>query len=132
METWRANNGEMPVSRHVFRIAHAISTLTLPAPPLWADQAFLRAAPDSNVNQRYTIESVSVGGVQVERAKLPSSLRRRLVSMVGARCDMAAIGDMASELRKELHLRSVNEHLSRGSQPDQIRVNFEVVKRDVA
>ncbi|MES1257296.1 MAG: BamA/TamA family outer membrane protein [Acidobacteriota bacterium] len=106
--------------------------LLLPDGPLSAGQALFRAASEANVNQRYTIESVSIGGVQVERAKLPSSLRQRLVSMVGARCDMAAIGEIASDLRKELHLRSVNEHLSRGSQPDQIRVNFEVVKRDVA
>ncbi len=100
--------------------------------PAFAGQALLRAASEANVNQRYTIESVSISGVQVERAKLPAGLRHRLIAMVGARCDMTAIGDMAAELRKELHLRAVNEHLSRGSQPDQIRVNFEVVKRDIA
>ncbi|MDQ1474658.1 MAG: hypothetical protein QOJ99_6138 [Bryobacterales bacterium] len=99
---------------------------------LFAGQEFLRAVADSNVNQRYTVESVSVGGVQVEKAKLPSSLRHRLTSMIGARCDMATIQEVASDLRKELRLRSVSQHLLKGSQPDRIRVNFEVVKRDLA
>jgi hypothetical protein len=99
---------------------------------LSAGQTFVREAAETNVNQRYTIESVAVGGVPVDRAKLPVTLRSRLLGMVGARCDMATIGDLSSALRKELHLRSVSEHLSRGSQPDQIRVNFEVVKRDIS
>ena len=127
MGTRRANDCAMFAARFTITLL-----FLLPGGHVWAGQALFRAASEANVNQRYTIESVSIAGVQVEKAKLPASLRRRLVSMVGARCDMAAIGDMASELRKELHLRAVNEHLSKGSQPDRIRVNFEVVKRDVA
>lgn len=100
--------------------------------PLSAGQAFLREATEANVNQRYTIESVTVGGIPVDKAKLPSSLRRRLGDLVGARCDMNTIGEVASALRREMHLRAVNEHLSKGSEPDRIRVNFEVVKREVA
>jgi hypothetical protein len=111
--------------------ASLIFTAAIP-PALSAGQAFVREAAEANVNQRYTIESVAIGGVPVDRAKLPVTLRSRLLGMVGARCDMATIGDLASALRKELHFRSVSEHLSRGSRPDQIRVNFEVVKRDLA
>src|SRR5947209_3420221 len=99
---------------------------------LFAGQEFVRAAAESNVNQRYTVESVSVGGVQVEKAKLPSSLRHRLTTMVGARCDMAAIEELASDLRKELRLRSVSQHLLKGSQPGRIRVDFEIVKPELA
>src|SRR5438034_735180 len=118
MGTWRANKCAMSVSRHFpgfarsipplllsSRVALAIATaLAIADPNVFADQAFLRAAADSNVNQRYIVESVSVGGVQVESAKLPSTLRRRLTALVGSRCDMAAIEDLAAEMRKELHL----------------------------
>ena len=108
------------------------TALAIPTPSAFADQAFLRAAADSNVNQRYIVESVSVGGVQVESAKLPSTLRKHLTALVGARCDMAAIEDLAAEMRKELHLRAVSQRLAKGSLPDRIRVNFDVVKRDLA
>ncbi|HVW84341.1 MAG TPA: BamA/TamA family outer membrane protein [Bryobacteraceae bacterium] len=96
-----------------------------------AGQALFRAAAESNVNQRYTIESVSVAGIQAEQAKLPPTLRKRLTALVGERCDVAALEDLASDLRKELHLREVNQHLLKGSQPDRIRVNFEIVKKTV-
>ena len=99
--------------------------------PLSAGQELFRVDAETNVNQRYTVESIFVGGVQVERAKLPAPLRHRLVSMVGGHCDMAAISQLASDLKNELHFRQVTEHLSKGSQPNQIRVDFEVVKREV-
>jgi hypothetical protein len=125
-----------PVFTRLFAIFIAGSScvcgISLTSASLLAGQTLLHEAADSNVNQRYTIESVSIGGVRVERAKLPSSLRRRLTSMIGGRCDMAAIEQIASDLRKELRLRSVNQHLLKGSQPDRIRVNFEVVKPDFA
>jgi hypothetical protein len=142
MGTWRAKNGAMSVSRPpllltrlpaVFLAGSLIfATHFFATPSLFAGQEFIRAVAESNVNQRYTIESVSVGGVQVEKAKLPSSLRHRLSSMVGARCDMAAIQEIASDLQKELRLRSVSQRLLKGSQPDRIRINFEVVRRDFA
>ena len=97
-----------------------------------AGQSFLRAAAESNVNQRYTIESVSIAGVRIENAKLPPSLRQRLNGLVGERCDVATLEDLAADLRRELHLQAVNHHLSKGSEPGQIRVNFDVVKKDVA
>ena len=96
---------------------------------LSAGQALTRAAAETNVNQRYTIESVSVGGVRVENAKLPLSIRRRLSALVGERCDVAMLEDLAADLRHELHLRAVEQHLVKGSQPDRIRVNFEVVRK---
>ena len=105
--------------------------------PVWtvpakAGQAFVREAAEANVNQRYTIESISVGGVQVDKARIPSHLRRRLNSLVGERCDMALVEELAAQIRSELHLRAVNEHLSKGSQPDRIRLNFEFVHKALA
>jgi len=97
---------------------------------LLAGQAFMKAAAETNVNQRYTIESVSFSGVPVEKAKLPSRLRQRLDALVGAHYDMGLIEDLATELKRELHLRSIDQHLSKGSQPDRIRVNFDAVKKE--
>ncbi len=98
--------------------------------PVFAGQEFLREAAETNVNQRYLIESVSVAGVEVHQAKLPSSLRQRLGALIGARCDMALLDDLATQLRRELHLRTATEKLTKGSQPDRIRVNFDVVPKE--
>ena len=98
-------------------------------------QALMRAAAETNVNQRYVIESVSVAGVQVdewEGGKLPPDLRAQIKSLIGSQCDMKLIGTLGDQLRKELHLQAVREHLSKGSSPDHIRVNFEVVKKEIA
>lgn len=96
----------------------------------FAGQEFLREAAETNVNQRYVIESVSVAGVQVNEAKIPSGLRQRLGALVGARCDVALLDDLATQIRRELHLQAATEKLSRGSQPDRIRVNFDVVAKE--
>ncbi len=45
---------------------------------------------------------------------------------------MALVEELASQIRSELHLRAVNEHLSKGSQPDRIRLNFEFVHKALA
>lgn len=100
-----------------------------------ADQALVRELAESNANQHYLVESVSISGVEVAHfrdAKLSPSLRRRLASLIGAPCDMAAIGELAAKLRSSLHLQDVKEHLARGSSPDRVRVDFEVVHKDYA
>lgn len=98
---------------------------------LYADQELFRAAAESNVNQRYTIESITVAGMRAEQAKLPSNLRRRIEALIGTHCDMAALDGLAVDLRKELHLRAVTQRLLKGSEPDRVRVDFEVVRKMV-
>lgn len=102
---------------------------------LHGGQSFVTAAAESNVNQRYRIESVSVAGVEVTHLsenRLPATLRERLHSLIGGRCDLALLDRLASELRHELHLRDVIQHLSKGGTPDSVRVNFDLVQPDVA
>lgn len=104
------------------------------APCLFAGQALLRDAAETNVNQRYLIESVSFAGLdlpQVEESRLPPDLRDRLKALIGQRCDTAALETLAVEIRRQLHFREVTEHLSKGSGPDEVRVNFEVVRKDL-
>ncbi len=98
---------------------------------VFAGEELYRAAAESNINQRYTIESIAVAGVQVDEAKLPSSLRQRMNALIGKHCDVAVLQDLAADLRRELHLREVNHHLIRGSRPDRVRVDFAVVKKPV-
>jgi hypothetical protein len=95
------------------------------------NQELFRAAAETNVNQRYTIESISIGGVRYDQAKLPSHLRRRIMALLGAHCDVAALDELATDLRKELHLRAVSQRLLKGSEPDRVRVNFEVERKTV-
>jgi hypothetical protein len=105
------------------------------AASLSAGQAFLREAAETNVNQRYLIESVSLAGVDVDKiesSKLPATLRERLQALVGQKCDTAILQDLSTRIRKELHFRTVTEHLLKGSAPDRVKVNFEVVRRDLA
>lgn len=100
-----------------------------------ADQALVRAMAESNVNQQYLVESVSLAGVEVAHyrdSRLSPSLRRRLSALVGVPCDMSAISDLADKLRATLHLQEVTQHLTRGSSPDRIRVNFDFIRRDAA
>ena len=101
---------------------------------LAAGQEFLHEAAETNVNRQYVIESVSVAGVEVDQtapSKLPKTLRQRLRGLVGEQCDVAMLEDLSVQIRRELHLRAVTEHLSKGSAPDRIKVNFEIVRRDL-
>lgn len=103
--------------------------------PLSADQELLRAAAETNVNQRYLIESVSFAGVDIDKLEdsaLPSRLRSHLSSLVGQHCDVAALESLSAEIRRELHFRTVTQHLSKGSAPDQVHVDFEAERHDLA
>jgi hypothetical protein len=97
-------------------------------------QEFLHQAAEANVNRQYMIETVSFAGVEVGQnapAKLPKSLRERLRNLVGQRIDITMLDELSADIRRQMHFRSVNQHLSRGSSPDMVRVNFEVVRRDL-
>jgi hypothetical protein len=120
----------LPFLRNAALLALALSPLAS-ASPSATDQELFRAAAETNVNQRYTIESVSVGGVRFDDAKLPSHLRARIRQLIGAHCDAAVLDDLAADLRKELHLRTVSQRLLKGTVPDRVRVDFEVVRKTI-
>ena len=127
----------MPVSlRTIVLGAILLSTgLLSTVSSLAAGQAFVRDVADANVNQRYSIESISLGGVELDRmepTKLPPSLRSRLTALIGQKCDMAALADLAAEIRRELHFRSVTERLLKGTEPEMVKVDFDVVGSGIA
>ena len=108
------------------------------AATLCGGQSFLQAVTESNINNQYLIESVSIAGVPVSdadsatSARLSQPLGERLLALVGERCDIATLENLAAEIRKELHFGPVTEHLSKGTAPDRIKVDFEVVQKDVS
>jgi hypothetical protein len=122
----------MPVAR----IPIVLFTILLcNAAGLFAGQAFMHAVDETNVNQHYSIESISLGGVQLDRvepAKLPATLRDRLQALIGQKCDMAALADLASEIRRELHFRTVTERLLKGDAPDMVKVDFDVARSELS
>jgi hypothetical protein len=92
-------------------------------------QPALRLVAEDNVNSRYTVESIEVGGA--EPPALTSSLRERVASLIGARFDPAAFEELARDIRKEFRLRSVTTHVARGSAPDRVRVVLETERRTI-
>jgi hypothetical protein len=79
---------------------------------------------DMNVNTRYTVESVEVAGDN--RAGISTGLRGELKRMVGSKVNPAALDDLGTRIRRELHVRAVTHRLLRGQKPEHVRVVFDV------
>jgi hypothetical protein len=135
------NNYNSGVRRARTRPMRFLTPILLPGLLLYplahtcASQEFLRQAAETNVNQQYTVESVSVAGVQIDDetpSRLPKSLRIKLRELVGSQCDSAVLEELSAQIRREMHFRSVTEHLTRGSAPGRVKVNFEVERRELA
>jgi len=78
---------------------------------------------DTNVNARYTVESVSITGVP--DSKVSQALRDDMQKLVGAKYDADAADALAHRLHKELHDYSVAVKVKRGDQPNTVKVIFE-------
>jgi hypothetical protein len=88
---------------------------------------------ETNVNTRYTVETVSVSGEgwstspAVDRdRKLSSGLRKEIASLVGEKLNPARLDDLARRLRAELRARTVEHHVLRGKSPEYVQVIFQV------
>jgi len=86
-------------------------------------------AAEANANTRYIIEAVEVSGET--GLKLSRSLQTTFQRLVGSHFDPQQLDELARQMRKELHLKSVTPHLTRGSRPDTVRVDFEVHRRSI-
>ena len=96
-----------------------------------AGQGFFarEVAAEANANTQYVIEAVQISGEN--GLKLSRSLQAAFQQMIGSHFDPSQLDEVAHQMRKELHLKSVTPHLLRGSQPDTVCVNFEVHRRAV-
>jgi hypothetical protein len=79
---------------------------------------------DINVNTRYTVESVELAGDNP--AGISTGLRGELTRLVGAKLNPAALDNLATRIRQELHVRAVTHRLLRGQTPEHVRVVFDV------
>ncbi len=96
---------------------------------LWAVAAMLPCqasgqAAEMNVNARYTVESVTLSPDRED--KLSEELREELRQTAGAKFDQAALDQLAERIRLELKARAVSQKVSRGAQPDTVKVIFHV------
>ncbi|HEY1219633.1 MAG: BamA/TamA family outer membrane protein [Bryobacteraceae bacterium] len=88
---------------------------------------------ETNVNSRYTVETVVVSGdgwstsPAVDRDhKISSGLRKEIAALVGEKLNPARLDDLAKRLRQELRARTVEHHVLRGKSPEYVQVIFEV------
>ncbi len=88
-----------------------------------------RGQQDANVNSRYTIEAIELSGKRP--CRMTSGLQSAVHGLVGEKFDQSALDDLARRIRKELRLKSVSQKVVRGSQPEFVRVVFEVTERKV-
>ena len=84
---------------------------------LWSS-LLLAGTPEQemNVNTRYTVESVELAGDNP--AGISTGLRGDLTRMVGAKLNPATLDDLATRIRRELHVRAVTHRLLRGQTPE--------------
>src|ERR1017187_3659753 len=82
---------------------------------------------DMNVNTRYTVESVELAGDQP--AGVSTSLHKEMMRLIGEKLNPAALDDLATRIRHELHVRAVTHRLLRGQAPEHVRVVFDVLGR---
>jgi hypothetical protein len=88
---------------------------------------------ETNVNSRYTVETVVVSGEgwstspAVDRDhKISSGLRKEIAALVGEKLNPARLDDLAKRLRKELRARTVEHRVLRGKSPEYVQVVFRV------
>lgn len=92
--------------------------------------------PEANVNSRYTVESVIVAGdgwstnlVSENNQKISPGLRQQILGLIGNKLNASMLDDLAGRLRKEFQARTVTHRLTRGENPDSVRVIFQVTVR---
>ena len=84
-------------------------------------------ASETNVNARYTVESVELAGDNpADTAEISKGLRSEITRLVGEKLNPAALDDLARRIRRELHVRAVTHRVLRGQKAGHVRVVFDV------
>src|SRR4051812_14367388 len=85
--------------------------------------------PVVNVNSRYVVEGIQVGGS--DEFTLSQAIQEQIQSLVGENLDESALDSLKDRIRKELHARSVQYWIMRGDLPEQVRVAYEVKRHSI-
>ena len=103
--------------------------------PLWAGAVDTddTTTTANNINARYIVESVNVVGVESRAVAttLSNSLKAELKQVVGENLDSSRLDRIASRMKSELRAARVKVHITRGSVPGHVLVNFEVARKPV-
>src|SRR5215472_12025391 len=75
-----------------------------------------------NVNSRYTIESYRVEGYR--SSNISAELRNELESVVGQKFDQSLLDRISARIRRELRVNKVSARVTRGSDPEYVRIEF--------
>jgi hypothetical protein len=94
------------------------------APDPEADTTGTEIASDLNVNSRYTIESINF--VDHREYKLSTSSLEEIKRLVGAKVSSEALDRLTARIRGELRAHDVTFKLTRGAQPESVRVLIQV------
>lgn len=79
---------------------------------------------DANVNERYTVESVEVTGI--DQSKLKPEVRDEINGLVGEKFSQQKLDEICRLIHHALPERTVSVKVSRGDQPEHVKVVFEV------
>lgn len=82
------------------------------------------AVRDANINSRYLVESVGIANSR--RYHISRSLVEDMQNLVGRHFNSDLFQSLASRISNELHGHQVLFRLTRGTEPDRVRVTFEV------
>ncbi|MBV8842199.1 MAG: BamA/TamA family outer membrane protein [Bryobacterales bacterium] len=82
----------------------------------------------TNVNARYTVESVSLAGSSSSawKSRISTSLRSDLDRVIGEKLDHPYLEQLAARMKRELRVSNVAVRVTKGNAPDSVSVIFEV------
>ena len=78
---------------------------------------------ETNVNERYAVESVTLSGVSESR--ISKTLREDLQKLVGEKYSQKAAHELAGKLRVELREYAVEVKVKRGDKPEHVKVVYQ-------
>src|SRR4030042_3017856 len=77
---------------------------------------------ETNVNERYVVESVALSGVS--ESKISKTLREDLQKLVGEKYNQKAAHELAGKIRGELREYDVEVKVKRGDNPEHVKVVY--------
>jgi hypothetical protein len=115
-----------PVSGLIYLSIYAWAALLLPGQSLGpgGETPDTAASYDLNINSRYTIESINF--VDHREYKLSTSSLDEIRRLVGAKVSTEALNRLALRIRGELRAHDVTFKLTRGAEPESVRVLIQV------
>ncbi|MBL8175132.1 MAG: BamA/TamA family outer membrane protein [Bryobacterales bacterium] len=83
--------------------------------------------PDTNVNSRYTVESVEIPAKAESR--LSSHLKDDIRSIVGLKFSQESVDRLTQRIKKELRGYQIGQKVTKGAKPESLRVIYEVMRK---